>query len=94
MLLVGNVKRDKIQEVPAITHVDGTARIQTVSREENPIYYDLIDRFARLTGVPVILNTSFNIAGDPIVESPEDAIKCFLNTQLDSLVIDSYLLKK
>lgn len=94
MLLVCKVKKEKIKEVPAITHVDETARLQTVSKEENPLYWKLIDYYEKLTGCPVILNTSFNVRGEPIVCSPEDAIKCFLGTHMDALIIGNYIVEK
>jgi len=94
MLLVADVKEEKRAEIPAITHVDGSARIQTVNREENSIYYDLIKKFYEKTGCPVIINTSFNVRGEPIVCSPKDALYCFLNTEMDYLVMGSYLLAK
>ena len=72
--------------VPAVTHVDGTARVQTVARDESPEFYELIDHFYALTQVPMVLNTSFNADGEPIVETPDDAIACFLDTGLDALV--------
>ncbi|OFW48322.1 MAG: hypothetical protein A3G77_03500 [Acidobacteria bacterium RIFCSPLOWO2_12_FULL_68_19] len=80
--------------VPAITHVDDSARIQTVRREENPLYYDIIHAFEALTGCPVIVNTSFNVKDEPIVCTPEDAYRCFLKTQIDVLVLESYFLVK
>jgi len=80
--------------LPAITHVDGTARLQTVRRESNPLYYDMIAAFGRLSGVPVVLNTSFNIMGEPIVESPIQAIRCFFSTGLDMLVLGNYIIRK
>jgi carbamoyltransferase len=80
--------------VPAITHVDYSARIQTVRRETNPYYYDIIDAFFRLTGCPVIVNTSFNVRGEPIVCTPEDAYRCFMRTNIDALVLEDYLLLK
>ena len=94
MLLVVPVKKAMRNKIPAVTHVDGTCRIQTVTRKNNGLYYDLINEFYKITGVPLILNTSFNLAGEPIVETPDDAIKCFLNTQMDYLVIDKFLIKK
>ncbi len=94
MLLVADVHPDKREEVPAITHVDGTARIQTVSAAENPKYHKLISEFAKNTGCPVIINTSFNVRGEPIVECPRDAINCFLHTQMDYLVLGNYLVRK
>jgi len=93
MLLVAETK-DGFKRIPAVTHVDGTARLQTISREDNPLYYDLISAFERLTGVPVLLNTSFNVRGEPIVCSPEDAYRCFMRTGLDYLAIGPFLLEK
>ncbi len=81
-------------EIPSVTHVDYSARIQTVHRETNPMYYDLISKFNNLTGCPMIINTSFNIRGEPIVCTPEDALKCFMGTDLDILVIENFYLKK
>lgn len=94
MLLAAYVKPGMGTIVPAITHVDNTARVQTVTRDVNDRYYDLIAAFDRITGVPMILDTSFNIAGEPIVETPADAIRCFLSTDIDILCIDRYLLTK
>ncbi|MBT3834738.1 carbamoyltransferase [Candidatus Peribacteria bacterium] len=94
MLLVADVKEEKRAEIPAITHVDGSARIQTVNREENSVYYDLIKKFYEKTGCPVVINTSFNVRGEPIVCSPKDALYCFLNTEMDYLVMGSYVLAK
>lgn len=94
MLLVCKVKKEKIKEIPAITHIDGTARLQTVSKEENPLYWKLIDEYEKITGCAVILNTSFNVRGEPIVCSPEDAIKCFLKTYMDALIIGKYIVEK
>jgi len=81
-------------DLPAITHIDYSARIQTVSRETNQLYYDVIDAFAKKTGCPVIINTSFNIRGEPIVCRPEEAFKCFMRTEMDYLVIDNYVIAK
>ena len=81
-------------EIPAVTHVDFSSRIQTVHRDTNQIYYDLIDEFNRITGFPILVNTSFNIRGEPIVCTPTDAFKCFMGTELDILVIDKFILKK
>ena len=93
MLKVCNVLPEARDIIPAVTHVDGTARVQTVSDEADP-FYKLIEEFYRQTGVPVLLNTSFNIAGDPIVESPSDALECCLKTNIDYVVIGSYILEK
>src|SRR5438067_4373296 len=86
-----NVPRSTI---PAVTHVDYSARIQTVRRETNPFFYDIIDAFYRLTGCPVIVNTSFNVRGEPIVCTPEDAYRCFMRTHIDALVLENHLLLK
>ncbi len=88
------IRPDKRHLIPAVTHVDGTGRLQTVNRQDNPRYYDLLSEFHKITGVPVVLNTSFNIKGEPIVCSPIDAIRCFYSTGMDYLVIDQFLLKK
>jgi carbamoyltransferase len=81
-------------EIPAVTHVDYSARIQTVHKETNPRYYALIKRFKELTGCPVIVNTSFNVRGEPIVESPEDAFRCLMGTDLDFLAVGNAILRK
>ena len=94
MLLVYNVRKNKQNIVPAVTHVDGTARVQTVTADDNKCYYDLIQSFYEKTNVPIVLNTSFNIKGMPIVETPEDAVDCFLGTNIDCLVIQNYIILK
>jgi len=81
-------------DVPAITHVDYSARIQTVRRDTNPVYYDIIEAFYRRTGCPVIVNTSFNVRGEPIVCTPEDAYRCFMRTNMDALVLENFVLEK
>ncbi|KPK38224.1 MAG: hypothetical protein AMJ78_10330 [Omnitrophica WOR_2 bacterium SM23_29] len=81
-------------EIPAVTHVDYSARIQTVAKDENPIFYDLIDKFYKKSGCPLVVNTSFNVRGEPIVCRPEEAFMCFMRTEMDYLVIGSYLLDK
>jgi carbamoyltransferase len=86
-----NVQRS---DIPAVTHIDYSARIQTVSRDTNPDYYDLIKEFERITGSGVIVNTSFNVRGEPIVCTPEDAYRCFMRTHIDHLVLGPYLLDK
>jgi len=80
--------------VPAITHVDYSARVQTVRRETNPLYYDIIDAFHRRPGCPVIVNTSFNVRGEPIVCTPDDAFRCFMRTDMDVLVLENFVLVK
>ena len=80
--------------VPAVTHVDLSARVQTVSTAENPTFYRLLEEFYRLTGCPMLINTSFNVRGEPIVRSPEDAFRCFMRTGMDYLVIENQVLHK
>jgi carbamoyltransferase len=80
--------------IPAVTHVDYSARIQTVHAETNPLYHALLSRFHALTGCPVLVNTSFNVRGEPIVCSPEDAYRCFMRTEMDHLVLGSFVLDK
>ena len=94
MLKVCNVHEDKQKVIPAVTHVDGSARLQTVDGKYHPLYYGVIKKLAEKTGVPVVLNTSFNIQGEPVVESPKDALRCFYSTGLDALVIGNYVLDK
>ena len=86
-----NIKRS---EIPAITHVDYSARIQTVHERTNAKYYKLLNKFKEITGCPVLVNTSFNIRGEPIVNTPEDAFNCFMGTELDKLVIGNCYLDK
>lgn len=83
-----------LSQIPAVTHVDYSARIQTVHPETNPLYYQMINCFYEKTGCPVVINTSFNVRGEPIVESPEDAYRCFMRTEMDYLVLGGYLLDK
>lgn len=94
MLLAPDVRPDKRALLPAITHVDGTARVQTIGREDNPKYYGVIEEFEKLSGVPVVLNTSFNVKGEPIVCTPQDAHSCFLKTDMDVLVLGDNLILK
>lgn len=94
MLLVHGVRLDKKDNIPAVVHVDGTARVQTVSKSANPRFWKLITEFERLTGIPILLNTSFNIKGEPIVCTPQDAIRCFFSSGLDGLVLNNFLLTK
>jgi carbamoyltransferase len=81
-------------DVPAITHVDYSARIQTVNRATNPRYWSLIDAFKRLTGCGVLVNTSFNVRGEPIVCTPDEAYRCFMRTDMDFLVMGDYVFDK
>ena len=77
-----------------MTHVDYSARVQTVTRKDHPVYYDLLKTFYQKTGCPVIINTSFNVRGEPIVCTPEEAFRCFMRTEMDYLVLGSFLLAK
>jgi carbamoyltransferase len=86
-----NIKRS---EIPAVTHVDYSARVQTVNKNTNKPYYDLISKFKEKTGCPVIVNTSFNVRGETIVNTPTDAFNCFMGTELDYLVIGNCILHK
>lgn len=94
MIISFDVLEDKKAEIPSVTHVDGTARPQVLKSKDNPLFYNLIEEFGKITGVPVLLNTSFNIRGKPIVVSPDEAIQCFYNTGLDYLVIGNFLISK
>ncbi|MCB1152759.1 carbamoyl transferase, partial [bacterium] len=94
MLLVADVLEDKRSVIPAVTHVDGTARVQTVNAADNPRQYKVVKAFEAITGVPVVLNTSFNDHGEPIVETPLDAFECFAGTELDVLVLGKHILHK
>ncbi|SAL35355.1 carbamoyltransferase [Caballeronia sordidicola] len=94
MLFVFDVRPAKETQIPAVRHVDGTARVQTVNRQQHALYYDLIDAFRKRTGVPVLVNTSFNTRGEPMVNSPRDALESFWTSPLDALVIGSFLIEK
>jgi carbamoyltransferase len=93
MMHVVKIRPEWRERIPAVTHVDGTGRLQSVTRGENPLYYDLIERFRRLTGVPLVLNTSFN-ENEPIVDTPEQAIDCFRRNDIDGLVLGNFVLSK
>jgi carbamoyltransferase len=94
MLIAKPVRPEWRDKIPAIVHVDGTARVQTVREATNPMLYRLLKEFEALTGVPVLINTSFNIKGEPIVETPEDAVACFLNTGIDNLILHDTVVSK
>ncbi|HXO73055.1 MAG TPA: carbamoyltransferase C-terminal domain-containing protein [Bradyrhizobium sp.] len=94
MLIAKPVRAEWRDRIPAIVHVDGTARVQTVTEETNPVLYRLLKEFEALTGVPVLINTSFNVKGEPIVETPQDAVVCFLTTGIDNLVLHDTLVSK
>ncbi len=91
MLLVPKVREEQRSVIPAVTHQDGTGRVQTVTEEHNRLFYRLIQAFKDLTGVPVVINTSFNVRGEPIVCTPQDAYNTFVNTGIDVLVIGSFV---
>jgi carbamoyltransferase len=93
MTMAPRVRAEKMQVIPAAVHVDGTARVQTIDRFANPKYYGLIEEFARLTAVPVVLNTSFN-QQEPVVMRPADAIACYLNSGMDALAIGNFLSRR
>lgn len=94
MILTAQVRPEKRSVIPSVTHVDGSARPQTVERDVNPLYYRLIDEFGKRTGVPVIMNTSFNLRGEAIVHTPTDAIRTFFSSGMDALVLGSFLVEK
>jgi carbamoyltransferase len=94
MLLVKRTYLEWRDRIPAIVHADGTARVQTIRKEDNERLYRLLQEFEAITGVPVLLNTSFNVKGEPIVETPDEAIKCFLTTGMDYLILHEWVLSK
>jgi carbamoyltransferase len=94
MLFIFDVRPAKEKQIPAVRHVDGTARVQTVNRRQHALYYDLLDAFRQRTGVPILVNTSFNTRGEPMVNSPRDALESFWTSPLDALVIGSFLIEK
>ena len=89
MTVAPKIRPDKIALIPAAAHVDGTGRIQTIDRVSNPRYYGVIEEYAKITGIPVILNTSFN-RQEPVVNAPADAISCYLRTDMDRIVLGDY----
>jgi carbamoyltransferase len=91
MMEVFQIRTEKRPIIPAVTHVDGSGRLQTVHRDTNPRYYRLIDSFREITGVPIILNTSFN-ENEPVVCRPEEALDCFLRTKMDVLVLGNWMI--
>jgi carbamoyltransferase len=93
MLMVYQVRPERRKSIPAVTHVDGSGRLQTVTRSANARYYQLIEDFYKLTGVPIVLNTSFN-ENEPIVCSPRDAIECFLKTRMDVLYLGNQVIRR
>jgi carbamoyltransferase len=93
MLQVIPIRPERREQIPAVTHVDGTGRLQTVDRASNPLYYSLIQAFSRLTGVPMVLNTSFN-ENEPVVCQPQEALDCFLRTKMDLLILGNHLVRR
>jgi len=94
MLMVYPVKKQFRAKIPAVTHVDGSGRLQTIRKKQNPMYYSLIKEFGKLSGMPILINTSFNIRGEPIVCTPHDAYKCMMGTGIDYLVMGKYLMRR
>jgi carbamoyltransferase len=94
MLFVYKVKEEYLGKIPAITHVDKTVRIQTVTRLQNPKFYELLENFKLETGYSVLVNTSFNIKGEPIVCSPQDAVRSFVEADIDYLIMGDYVISK
>ena len=93
MLQVYQIREEKRQEIPAVTHVNGSGRLQTVTETQNPLYYTLIKEFEKITGVPIVLNTSFN-ENEPIVRQPQEALDCFLRTKMDVLVLGNWVMTR
>jgi len=94
MLGIYQVRKEKIKEIPSVVHVDGSGRLQALEREMNPDYYDLIKKFGEISGTPVLINTSFNVKGEPIVCNPFDAYKCMMGTEIDALFLGGFLIKR
>jgi carbamoyltransferase len=97
MLLVAPVQesiRNGKTPLPSITHVDGSARVQTVNKAQDPLYHDLLHTFKEKTECSVLINTSMNVRGEPIVNTPEDAYRCFMRTEMDGIAMGSFLLRK
>ena len=90
---VFDIRKDKYKEIPAVTHIDGTGRLQSVDKDVSPRFYQLISKFADKTGVPILLNTSFN-ENEPIVNKPVEALECFLRTKMDILVIENIIIER
>ena len=94
MLMVYPIKKKWHKKLPSVTHVDGSGRLQTIRRKQNPLYYDLIKEFGKLSDIPILINTSFNIRGEPIVCKPKEAYRCMMGTGIDYLVMDKFLIKR
>ena len=94
MLMVYPIVPSMRKKIPAVTHVDGSGRLQTIRKEQNPRYWGVVKAFGKLSGVPILINTSFNIRGEPIVCTPQDAYRCMTGTGIDYLVMDRFLIKR
>ncbi len=94
MLMVYPIKKKWHKKIPSVTHVDGSGRLQTISKKQNQLYYDVVKAFGKLSGIPILINTSFNIRGEPIVCTPADAYTCMMGTGIDCLVMDNFLIKR
>ena len=94
MLMVYPIREKWRGRIPSVTHVDGSGRLQTIRRGQNQLYYDLIKEFGKLSGIPILINTSFNIRGEPIVCTPQDAYRCMMGTGIDYLVMDRFLISR
>jgi carbamoyltransferase len=94
MLMVYPIRKEWRQKIPAVTHVDGSGRLQTIRRSQNQLYYDLIKKFGELSEIPILINTSFNIRGEPIVCTPRDAYKCMMGTEIDYLIMGRFMIKR
>jgi carbamoyltransferase len=94
MLMDFPIKKEQQGKIPSATHVDGSGSVQTVGPTQNPLYYSLIKEFETLSGVPILINTPFNIKGDPIVCTPYDAYRCLMGTHIDYLIMDKFMIKR
>jgi carbamoyltransferase len=94
MLRVVAIRSEMLGRIPAVAHVDGTARVQTLTERQNPSFWRIVTAFAERTGVPLVLNTSFNLAGKPIVETPKDAAECFATSEIDVLALGPFVVSK
>lgn len=94
MLMVYPVRKEWREKIPSVTHVDGSGRLQTINRDQNQLYHDLIKEFCKLSGIPILINTSFNIRGEPIVCTPDDAYRCMMGTGIDYLIIGKFMIKR
>ena len=94
MLMVYPIKKRWHKKIPSVTHVDGSGRLQSIRKKQNPLYYAVIKEFGKLSGIPILINTSFNIRGEPIVCTPHDAYKCMMGTGIDYIVMDKFLIQR